>query len=1430
MSFAKGKLKIARDALGKKDYAGARDAATQVLEYEPDNYNANVFLGLSLMELGEREKSEQAYRTAISSSQENPLAWQGISKFYDRAEEWEKYANTLLRLMEIYDKINDAVKCAETWQKFVELRREKGTRPQLVEALSLILPHSPFYAVLSTLPPPDLTNPTSTTMFAAQTAISNSLPVLEEIVELLEAEETDLMKKEVEKRRTRLGAGSPEVIKNEVGREIWASSKLPSFYDEIINHPSTSDDLRRSTEARLLRYKERYLHVVPSTPEFALEKESVLREVDTLVNGVVLLRIPDELAWSICLEGKDFYNVADYDHSLIKQFIRLFSSSPMASLLHGYFIYIGTPLSGEKGEDEEEPTMEVNEENIFDTMINAYSAVSNSLLATRILAEIYLHELDYENGVKTAESGLMLLNVFENNTGRRLPCTRTRFKVVIATSLVHLFPPKHHPRALRLIDDVLSQSPDNVACLMGRAYILQHGKKWKEAADLFGKVDNLLPDDLDQGLRAREEKAWCLCQFEDLQMSLTGLLDIFAILEDFEERDEDKARCLWRIGKCYWMMGDDKREEAYGHFIAALKANPVYAPAFTSLGIYYSEFSSPLDPNRASKCFQKAFELDPREGEAARRLAEGFAEDREWDLVEVVARRTIEGEGGTDVGIMGAGSAAAARYLPTNAWAWKAVGVVELNRRNYSSAIQAFQVALRAEPDDALSWLRLGEAYSKGGRHVAALKALERAHDLHPDDWMCAYLIGDVNQQMGNFSDAIGAFRSILNDRPTEVGVLASLGQAYLDLGRLELSEGFQARAEQSFVTCISVALRMIKESPGFRNIAWKTLGDAIFALSARATFLDELNIRDLLQKVASLLPAGSDQLSGFMPPASLEGAAPLTGIKTLEIAVAAYNYRLSLTSSETTARSGSTWFDLGTSLHLWVMKLPENGNTLKARDKVVFCLTQALRKEPNNSQYWLGLGDAHFLGNAKNAQHAYIKALEIDSKNHIAWTNLGLLYLYHNDFELANESLYRAQTLDPDYAIAWIGQALVATENGHDVEAMAMLEHVVGLTSNVPEGDLEFSLRTFDRLRFSRYDKNKFFEALLPAFFVLNRYCERRPSDAAGLHLFGLVCESFGHLETGVVLISRAIAILEAAYEDTEDPEVERHFTIANSNLARLRLSLRDYQGAAEAFESVLGLLSDEDEDPTTNLLRAQAQFGSGVASFKQGDLETALASFEASLESAGDNLALRGQITVLLAQTMWAIQSDEFRENSKAQLLECITADPENLAAITTLAGMGVVTEDDSLVDAALSEILALPLERRHELDPRRDVDHLLMQYHLGQEDFKKALGIAQSALFAEPPRPDVRNNLANLILRGGQREASLAILGGSTSADSTDTRDIVPTSLSLQAVAHACGDGKVQTALHEIQRAIMLSPSNIRYWEVLAFVRSEKSSGNE
>lgn len=97
---------------------------------------------------------------------------------------------------------------------------------QLFDTLSLILPQSSFYTVFATLPPPDPTIPTSTTTYAAQTAVHNSLPILEQLISILEKQEDQHLRKEVEKRRTRLGSSGLEALKKEVGMEIWGTSRV----------------------------------------------------------------------------------------------------------------------------------------------------------------------------------------------------------------------------------------------------------------------------------------------------------------------------------------------------------------------------------------------------------------------------------------------------------------------------------------------------------------------------------------------------------------------------------------------------------------------------------------------------------------------------------------------------------------------------------------------------------------------------------------------------------------------------------------------------------------------------------------------------------------------------------------------------------------------------------------------------------------------------------------------------------------------------------------------------------------------------------------------------------------------------------------------------------------------------------------------------
>ncbi|KAK7056865.1 Superkiller protein 3 [Paramarasmius palmivorus] len=1336
---------------------------------------------------------------------------QGLSKFYERREEWEKYGETLQRLMDIYAQSNDATKCGEILQKLIDLRREHGNTSQVIDALSLFLPDSPYHQILSSLPPPDPTAPTATTTFSVQTSIHDTLSVLQEIINLVEAQEEDYVKKEFEKRRTRLNAGSPDQIRKDIGREVWGPSRLPALYEEILNHPKTSDTLRRETESKLLRYKLKYLYALdnnsPNSP-----KTKIAKEVAELLQGVVILKIPDELAWTLVLDGKDVETLEqfidratdDYDRSLLKQFMELFPDLPLTKVLKGYFIYMGVPLVEESDSETPESTLQEDRDVGYDMVLEAYPSTSNSILATRIMADIYKNEADYENAIKVAETGLKLVSKFESDNATSLPHVRLHFNVVLATSFVHFFPPKHHPRALLLIDQILQKSPNNIAGLMGRGYIYEQEKRWEEASETFERVTQLLPDDLDDGLRAREEHAWCLGQAGDLPSAISLLKGVMQTLRE-------------------------ERNESYKYFIAALKYDPAYAPAFTALGIYYTEHASPPDPTRASKCFQKAFELDPRESDAARRLAEGFADEQDWDLVEVVARRTIEGEGGLE----GSNASARGKVMPTNVWAYKALGIVELvtissllktsirlnllpqTHRNYVPAISALQIALRAEPEDHVMWLRLGEAYYRSGKQTAALKALGRARELNEEDWMCRYYIAEVYRQMGQYQQAIAQLQAILSSQDTELCVLVSLAQTYLDLGSEELRDGYIARAEESLGLSIRTSFTAISVSTGFRAILWKIIADAFYFLGSSATLHDERTVSGLVSEAIQILGGNvSSRLTGIVSSASTSSSEePLTGIKLLELAILGYDHRITLGSSENIA-VGSAWFDLAVALRSLAGKSVPGAKRDSAEAQAIKCFTEAIRACPLVDKYWVALGDANFLSQPKTAQHAYVRALEIDSKNAVTWTNLGLLYFYHNDFELANEAFYMAQSSDPDYSLAWLGQALLASASGHEPGAIAILEHAVGLVNIVPEADYQYAFKGFSKSK----DSSASSEALIPAFFVLDRYCKARPNDAAALHLFGLVCERIDQPDSAVKWIERAISILEAAYEESEDTTIERHFTIAHCNIGRVKLSLGDLDGALESFESALGLLPEDDNGEQQISLRAQAQFGSGIAQFGQNDLETALTSFESSLETAQGNPTIRGEVTVLLAQTLWAIGTEDTRELAKTKLLECISEDPENLIAISTLAAMGILTDDDSLVDAALSEILGSSIDDRARLDPERNVDHLLLQHHLGQENASEALAVAQKAVHAEPARSTSRNQLATLLLQMHRYQSVLPTLSGTTS-EHLDSRH---GTLKLKAVAEAI-NCNIQKAIELAQKSVMLRPFDMDSWRTLCISES-------
>lgn len=209
---------------------------------------------------------------------------------------------------------------------------------------------------------------------------------------------------------------------------------------------------------------------------------------------------------------------------------------------------------------------------------DAFNDLPDSIIAHRILSELYAAEADDENAIKVAESGLELVRRAEQDRGHTLTqyapahpllCSgstsdsvlaahrvRKAFNVILSTSLVSFFPPKHHARALRILDDVLAADPDNIPCIMGRAYVLQHVAKWEDAVALFGRAESLSRNGTSTRLRAREEEVWCHVQLGEVEMAEEALTALAGELDALDGSETDRARCWWRLGKCYELRSE----------------------------------------------------------------------------------------------------------------------------------------------------------------------------------------------------------------------------------------------------------------------------------------------------------------------------------------------------------------------------------------------------------------------------------------------------------------------------------------------------------------------------------------------------------------------------------------------------------------------------------------------------------------------------------------------------------------------------------------------------------------------------------------------------------------------------------------------------------------------------------------------------------
>jgi superkiller protein 3 len=997
--------------------------------------------------------------------------------------------------------------------------------------------------------------------------------------------------------------------------------------------------------------------------------------------------------------------------------------------------------------------------------------------------------------------------------------TRDALNSTLATALVYYQAPRNHLEAKNIFESILKRKPQFTSALIGIGLVLEEEEEYEKAHEF---LEQALKQDLSNG-RIGTESAWCQALAGDYKGGLDRLQEYleYPQLDASKQRGRElRAQTLYRIGVCLWELNPSKaarkdRQGTYAKLLAAIKANPNYAPAYTLLGIFYEDYSK--DRKRARQCFQKAFELSPSEIVAAERLARLFANQGEWDIVEAVSQRVVD--------------SGKARQTPGSkrrgvSWPFSALGVVQMNKQEYQKSIVSFLSALRISPDDYYSYVGLGESYHNSGRYNSASRAFNYAES--PTDgvvlkrsdeegWFTKYMLANVNRELSEFDEALQGYETVLADRPKEFGVSIALLQTLVEKGWHCIETGFFGEAADSAVRGIEVAATITEYKPDAFNL-WKAVGDACSLFSWVQEKLPQFRT-ELIEKV---LRSDSDVGIDFDEHKDVDGIGKdaLASLsedkdtlltKVLKASILAQKRAISSCAHDVHAQAVA-WYNLGWTEYRAHVCL-EQERTEQTRlttylRAAMKCFKRAIELEAGNSEFWNSLGVITTTLSPKVAQHAFVRSLHLNERSVHTWTNLGALYLLQNDHELAHVAFSRAQSQDPDYSLAWVGEGIIALLTGDSNEALSHFTHAFELSeSSLLLTKRQYAVSAFDFL-VSLPSSSSNITNLIQPLFALQQLRLQAPYDIPHKHLAALFLERVGNHDAAVTALQAVNDTVEQEYEKTESLTSLARVAQAKTDLARNLLAIGSNETAIEEAETSLDLLSELENDTKQSTLssdqiakvKISARLTAGLAHFFSGAFDAAIPYFRSSLEATGSN----PDIICLLAEVLWAKGGENEKSVARDQLFAAIEKHEGHVGLLTLIGAMTVLDKDTETMDAIKNDLERLRTNKDLSDEQLARVEKVIeaISTSLGGEE--QELDEARRSVMLAPWKHTGWSELADAA-------------GGDVFASTIAKKTAMRNALTLGAVRLAGAVGGTG-GVGDAQRSVVLAPWRSEGWAAL------------
>nr|XP_056704629.1 SKI3 subunit of superkiller complex protein [Euleptes europaea] len=829
------------------------------------------------------------------------------------------------------------------------------------------------------------------------------------------------------------------------------------------------------------------------------------------------------------------------------------------------------------------------------------------------------------------------------------------------------------------------------------------------------------------------------------------------------EKEAEVADFHLSLGLTYWFMSEETRREktkALTQFLKAAKLDNYLGSAFHYLGQYYRDIAG--DKNRALGCYKKAFEKDRMDGEAGAAVVDLSTELGDLETALAVLTEVTE-------------RASAGRAK----WAWLRRGLHYLRAGQHSEAVADLQAALRADPKDFNCWESLGEAYLSRGGYTTALKSFRKARELNPKSIYSIYKAAAIEQILGKYKNAIAEYQHILEKSKDYVPALKGLGECYLMMAKNSLADYLDGKALDYIEQSLSFLARAAKHRPEV-SCLWKLLGDACSSVCVISPSKVNVRVLGFLigQSVDKYVLKKSDLLS-------LGGRCYARGLKLMS--------------------SPNMWCDLGINYYHQAQHLTAAGSNKseisELLEKSVQCLKKAVRLESKNRLYWNALGvvaSCKGVGNYALAQHAFIKSVQAEQINVVAWTNLGVLYLTSGNIQQAHEAFKIAQSLEPSYLTCWIGQALIAETVG-SYETMDLFRHTTELSMHT-EGAKGYSHwvcstlqdktnRNTELYRYNILQMN----AIVAAQVALTKYTERIQNDACAFTMLGYLNEYLQLKKQAANAYQRAVILLK----NSEDKD---KYNTAMRNYGRSLCALGHFVDAIQAYLSTL--LTEFDDI-----------VGIAQAYFKKGLFQESRNAYERVLSLADCE---QDKACILTALAIMEYKQNQV-DAAKTLLFKCSLLQEPNLESLQALCTLGLMKQDATLATAALKELL----KHRERKDDAYEKCLLTSAVYALQGRNLAAQRQVSKAVHSNPDDPGLWSLLSRLVPRYTPKNAKGGAVAGTIAhilGLNHGKKALLNTAVNQLALGYHTAEDEKNNALKNIQKAAHLSPDDPAAWAVL------------